>query len=131
MPANSINNRTGTRILDTLPNYENAVVPLDKLTEYSLSFKNNYDKAFAFEKALGFTIANYPQLLTQVYRNLPSYKVVDKGYNNHGNRYQVVMTIDGVNGKQAEVLTAWIIRNGEDFPRLTNIYVTTKKGVKL
>jgi hypothetical protein len=117
--------------LDTLPNYENAVIPLDKLLKYSLSFKNNYDKAFAFEKALGFTISNYQQLLTQVYKNLPLYKAVDKGYNNHGNRYQVIMTIDGVNDKSAEVLTAWIIRNEEDFPRLTNIYVTNKKGVQL
>ncbi|MDR0935238.1 MAG: hypothetical protein LBM98_00985 [Oscillospiraceae bacterium] len=119
--------------MDTLPNYENAVVPLDKLLKYSLDYSNpkSRDKAIAFNSALGFTTTNYQILLTLVLKNLPLHRAVFRGSNAYGDRYQVIMTINGVNGKHAEVLTAWIIRYDEDFPRLTNIYVTNKKGEPL
>ncbi|MDR0935242.1 MAG: hypothetical protein LBM98_01005 [Oscillospiraceae bacterium] len=119
--------------MDTLPNYENAVVPLDKLLKYSLDYDNpkNNGKAYAFEFALGFNKNNYQELLRQVREALPLYKAVERGYNKYGDLYQVVMTINGTYNRQAEVLTGWIIEYGDDFPRLTSIYVTDKKGVKL
>ena len=40
-------------------------------------------------------------------------------------RYEYVMKLKGANGKEANVMTAWIDDNGEK--RLTSVYVTKKK----
>ncbi|MDR0858175.1 MAG: hypothetical protein LBN97_04000 [Oscillospiraceae bacterium] len=119
--------------MDMLPNYENAVIPIEKLTGYSLNYNHpkNRGKALAFELALGFNLANYRELITQVQEKLPLFKSVARGTNKFGHLYQVILTIDGVNNKQAEVLTAWIIEYGQKIPSLTSIYVTDKKGIKL
>ena len=37
------------------------------------------------------------------------------------------MNIEGVNGKHADVLTAWIFDEDSDVPRLTSVYVKEKK----
>ncbi|MDR0858443.1 MAG: hypothetical protein LBN97_05395 [Oscillospiraceae bacterium] len=114
-----------------LPHADKAEIPTDKLTKYSLNYNKSKDKATAFFLALGFTLDNYPELIEQVRKKLPLYKSVYRGKSEYGDRYQVIMTISGINGKQAEVLTAWIIENGKQYPVMTNIYVTNKKGTKL
>ena len=40
-----------------------------------------------------------------------------------GQRYELRFVMTGPNGKLAEVLSAWIVRADEDFPRLTNFYI--------
>ena len=51
-------------------------------------------------------------------------KLVPKGDIGYGMRYECLIEVDGLNGKKAKVLTAWI-EDGED-KRLTSIYVTDK-----
>ena len=46
----------------------------------------------------------------------------DSGY---GMRYQQIIRLKGPNEKEANVLTAWILDNGE--LRLTSVYVTKKE----
>ena len=52
-------------------------------------------------------------------------KFVKKGDGGYGMRYEYVVNIEGVNGKNANVLTAWI-QDGDN-KRLVSVYVTDKK----
>jgi hypothetical protein len=113
--------------MNTLPNADNAFIPHDKLTKYSLDFEKDFNKADAFKKILGYNKGNYIKLIQNVYENIRNFEAVFKGYNGYGDLYEVVMNLTGENGKNANVLTGWIIENGMDAPRLTNIYVTKKK----
>lgn len=81
----------------------------------------------AFELALGYNKDNFRELKRQVIEKLPHYKATFNGNKGHGDLYEVIMDLDGPNGKNANVLTAWI-DNG-NATRLTSIYVT-KKGVR-
>jgi hypothetical protein len=110
----------------TLPNAEKAVIPIEKLTGYSLNFDREPNKALAFMLALGYVQSNAPKLVCNITDNIEKYNAVHKGNNGYGEIYELVMNLLGENGKNANVLTAWIIESGTDFPRLTNVYVTKK-----
>lgn len=109
-----------------LPGYENALIPPEKLTKYALNkehTRGGRDKAIAFERALGYTVDNYQDLIEKIHEYLPQYPAVFKGSNQYGDKYEVVMDITGPNGKKAKVLTAWIrYKSGE--VKLVSIYVT-------
>lgn len=108
-----------------LTEYENTVIPPEKLTKYALNkehTRGGRDKAFAFELALGYTVVNYQNLIEKIHKNLPHYPAVFKGSNQYGDKYEVVMDITGPNGKTAKVLTARIkYKNGE--VKLVSVYV--------
>jgi len=113
--------------LNMLPNADKAIIPIEKLTNYSLDFDKDPNKATAFKLALGYTKNNADRLIENIYRNMPLYGAIGRGDNGYGELYEVVINITGENGKTANVLTAWIIENGLDVPRLVNAYVTKKK----
>lgn len=113
--------------MNLLPNYENAVIPEEKLINYALDESKNFDKAIAFKKALGYDNSNYQELIRAIKNNInkfPTKKMPDLGY---GVRYQVILKLTGPNGKNANVLTAWIIDAVTQKTRLTSIYVVDKK----
>ena len=114
---------------DLLPNADKALIPIEKLVGYSLNFERDPNKAIAFRSSLGYTRRNADRLVENIRANLHNYKAVYKNNNGYGDIYVVVMNIIGENGENANVLTSWIIENGLDYPRLTNVYVTKKKPV--
>ncbi len=61
-------------------------------------------------------------LIEQIRQGITVTEAVEEEAISFGKRYRVDLTIR--NGEQeAVVRTAWMIRNGEDFPRLTSCYV--------
>lgn len=110
-----------------LPDYQNAEIPDAKLLNYALDkdHPSGGPKAVAFESALGYNKDNYEDLKEQVLTSLPKYKADYRDSNDYGDRYQVVMNLEGPNGKKANVLAAWM--NNQEGTRLTSIYVTEKK----
>jgi hypothetical protein len=116
--------------MNVLPYANNAVIPIEKLLRYSLAFEKDPNKASAFYLALGYTKKNAEKLVENIYQNIQNFNSVDKGNNGFGQLYEVVMSLTGENGRTANVLTSWIIENGLDYPRLTNVYVTKKKIVR-
>jgi len=96
---------------------------LDKFTEYALNFQKNKDKATAFQSALGYNITNAELLIAAIAANIGNCEAVQKGDDGYGTRYEVVMTLTGVNGKTAKVLTAWIDDRNKDELRLISAYV--------
>ena len=100
-------------------------IPVKKLTGYALDPKKAPDKAKAFKLALGYDQSNADELLQNIVDHVDESKFVEKGNVGYGMLYQSVMRLSGPNGKQANVLTAWIDENGKK--RLTSVYVTDKK----
>lgn len=103
----------------------NFAIPMQKLVGYALDPQKAPDKAKAFELALGYTKDNAAELLQSIFDNADESRFVEKGHNGYGIIYEYVMRITGPNGKQANVLTAWIDDHGRK--RLTSVYVTEKK----
>ncbi len=105
-----------------------AKIPEEKFTKYALDPEKSPDKARAFKSALGYTKDNYQELIDDINRHLDENKFVVKGDRGYGMRYQQVMRLKGPNGKEANVLTAWV-QEDDDF-RLTSVYVTDKEETK-
>lgn len=103
----------------------NFAIPMQKLVGYALDPQKAPDKAKAFELALGYTKDNAAELLQSIFDHADESRFVEKGDNGYGIIYEYVMRITGPNGKQANVLTAWIDDHGRK--RLTSVYVTEKK----
>lgn len=106
-----------------LPRYKDAVIPKAKFTQYALNPDKDPDKAKAFEKALGYTVDNADELISQIYDKISKYNAKEKPDNGWGKRYEVIMDIVGPNGKTAKVLTAWIDDKNTGEIRLTSVYV--------
>ena len=108
---------------------ENLIIPKDKLVAYALNKEHKLGgpKAVAFEKALGYTKDNYKDLSDKVKNSIGDFDIVNKGATKHGVKFEVLMTMTGPNGKSANVITGWIIKNNEQQPRMTTIYVTGKE----
>lgn len=102
-----------------------AKMPEEKFTKYALNYEKAPDKARAFEEALGYTNDNYQELIDNIKEHYDRSKLIAKGDHGYGMLYESIMRLKGPNGKEANVLTAWI-EDGDDV-RLTSVYVTKKK----
>lgn len=98
-----------------------ARMPKEKFVNYALNYSKAPDKAKAFEMALGYTIENADELMENISKHIDESKFVEKGDLGYGMRYEYIMELEGINGKKANVLTAWI--QDKDEKRLTS---TTK-----
>jgi hypothetical protein len=113
-----------------LPDYDQAVIPLEKFTGYVLNPMVDPDKAVAFERALGYSAKDAEKLIGNIRSHLGVSPCREKGDIGYGMTYEVLMVLTGENGKAANVLTAWIKdgKNGE--LRLTSAYIKKRKEAK-
>lgn len=102
-------------------------IPPEKLTKYALDPVKQPDKSRAFREALGYTKANYQDLIDNINQNLDRKHMVFKENNGHGDIYEYVMRLRGTNGKEANVCTGWIVETDTNLLRLTTAYVTKKR----
>ena len=107
-----------------LPNGEHADLG-EKLEEYSLNPLHRYGqhKARVFESALGITLANRDVLaraLLAAAKNSNDFEA--SGDNGFGETFALRFRLTTEKGSAA-VLSAWIIRHNEDFPRLTTCFI--------
>lgn len=107
-----------------LPNAERAVVDVSKLRDYCLSAEHprGRHKARVFEATLGYTALHAEELREVLLAAAQSDQTVVGEWDDFGQRYTVDVVVTGPAG-QATVRSAWIIRRGEDFPRLTSCYI--------
>ena len=106
------------------------IIPKEKFTEYALDPIKQPDKARAFREALGYTKANFQDLIDNIRCNISKKDFVFKRSNGHGKLYEYIMRLVGANGKEANVCTGWIVEIGKKELRLTSAYVTEKKVTK-
>jgi hypothetical protein len=107
-----------------LPNGDRADLAR-KLEDYVLStqHREGRHKARVFESVLGIGLANRDALREAILRAAAtSDEVEGHGDNGHGTVYSLRFPMRTPKGA-ATVVTAWIVRHGEDFPRLTTCYI--------
>jgi hypothetical protein len=107
-----------------LPNGDRADLGT-KVEDYVLNpqHREGRHKARVFGSVLGITLANRDllrQAILSAARN--SEEAEPLGNNGHGEIYVLRFPLD-TQLARATVLTAWIIRDGEDFPRLVTCYI--------
>jgi hypothetical protein len=96
-----------------------------KLEDYVLSpqHREGRHKARVFESVLGVSLTNRDVLREAILRAAAtSGDVEGHGDNGHGMVYSLHFPMRTTKGV-ATIATAWIVRRGEDFPRLTTCYI--------
>ena len=110
-----------------LPKLDKLVIPVEKLSKYSLDTINEPDKALAFKLALGFNASDVKLLIEKIKLGVTIFSATDKQICEWGQRYQVIIKMKGHGEKTANVLTAWIDDKITDEMRLTSAYITNKE----
>ena len=113
--------------MNVLPKASEAVIPVEKFINYALDPVKSRGKSIAFSNALGYSKVNAYSLITNIKQNLANFEAIPKGDNGFGLKYEVIMNLSGINGKNANVLTGWIVEHESGITRLTTAYVTKRK----
>ena len=110
--------------MHTLPNAHLAIIPIEKLRDYSLSLEHRRgrDKARVFRSALGLNADNAEWLAEVIRLEVAKSPVKSILKNEYGLRFQVDFTVIH-EGRSASVRTGWILPDGEIAPRLTTCFV--------
>jgi hypothetical protein len=107
-----------------LPNAARADLG-SKIEDYALnaSHREGQHKARVFASVLGITLETAGLLRRAVLdAALDSTDAEFRGNNGFGDVFVLRFPMETAVGR-AMILTAWIVRNGEDFPRLTTCYI--------
>jgi hypothetical protein len=110
-----------------LPNAENAVIDIAKLRDYSLNpnHPEGKHKARAFLEKLGIGRDDAELLSKLILEAILTAEAREQNRTPYGRRFVVDFEVErgvGIILYKAAVRTAWIIRNDEDFPRLTTCF---------
>ena len=124
---NALTSAAKKNIINIMPDADNIVISPAKFTGYALNPDKDANKAKAFKDALGYTVGTADKLIDNIKSNIKKFDAVEKPYNGYGRRYEILMELTGLNGKKANVKTAWIKDNKTGETRLTSAYVTKRK----
>ena len=107
-----------------LPNYQRAIIDDRKFIEYCLNPNHHYGKhkAVVFQSALGINLSNFKILKTAVRRATAIEEAVFMGKFPHGDYYRVDFDMNRI-GKTVAVRSNWVVKDGENFARLTSVFV--------
>jgi hypothetical protein len=111
-----------------LPNVDRAVIDLKKLRDYSLNpnHPKGKHKARVFLAALGLKADDAERLREIVMEAILIAEARAQQPTSYGQRFVVDFPVTGFDKFVTTTVTvrsAWIVRNGEDFPRLTSCFV--------
>lgn len=105
-----------------LPNAEQAIVDPPKVRDYLLSPEHPVGRAKArFFVALGFSLVAWPALRDALLAHARG-EAEPAGAGAHGRKYVVRGILQGPGGREAPVVSVWIVLAGEDVPRLITAY---------
>lgn len=105
-----------------IPEHERAVIPPEKVQAYLLSSAHIVGRhKAAFFSRLGYTQTGWRTLERDLRRTLTldTARVTASRY---GTKYEIRSRITGPNSQTADIVTIWIVRKGEDFPRFVTAY---------
>ncbi len=107
-----------------LPNATMAFIDDKKLIDYCLSENHpiGKHKARVFMSALSFSLAHFQELKDLILIGILNNEATQIEINQYGTLYVVDLLIENP-PKKAAIRTSWIVRTGEDYPRLTTCYV--------
>jgi len=107
-----------------LPNGERAVVDIAKLRDYSLSaiHEEGKHKARVFAAALGVGPGQAEWLRDRLIIAAREGDCQLGDFDEYGQRYVIDFDVE-FGGNSTPLRSAWIVRSGENFPRLITCYV--------
>ena len=110
--------------MPNLPNAQNAVIEITKLRDYCLSTDHprGRHKARVFHEALGLSVGDAEWLLQKLREGVQNYPAEKQETDGFGSRWRVDLSLTRQE-KSVVVRTGWIIKTGEQFPRLTTCWV--------
>ena len=114
--------------MNLLPNHEHAIIEDSKLIHYALNPQNELGrhKARVFESTLGYNLSNWTQLKEAILDALRHHEATLTSETAFGKKFEAVLSITGVNGHTADVMTVWQCdrlhnRRFSDVPRLVTV----------
>jgi hypothetical protein len=106
-----------------LPGAEQAVVDASKVRDYLLSHEHPIGRFKAvFFESLGYTKVDWQRLQIDLLDLCRKCDAVEGQESQFGRKYEVRGTLKGPSGRQAEIVTVWVVLAGEDFPRFVTAY---------
>ena len=106
-----------------LPNADKAIITPEKLRDYILSPTHPVGKfKAAFFQNLGYASDDWQQLEVRIRNIINDYDALVGEKTEYGLKYEVRGIITGSSHQFAEIVTAWIILNGEYNPRFITAY---------
>jgi hypothetical protein len=112
-----------------LPGGDRAIVPWEKLIDYSLNPNHGEggNKARVFRAALGITRENAGVLREALLRAAADGEAIESGSDEYGRRFRIRFQLETPAG-QATIISAWIIDTGSSTPRLVSCFVDDEGG---
>tara|TARA_R110002096_G_scaffold200639_4_gene384649 strand:- start:7009 stop:7347 length:339 start_codon:yes stop_codon:yes gene_type:complete len=109
---------------EQMPNAELAIVDVSKLRDYCLNpdHPRGKHKARVFQSSLNLKQEDAEALKAEILAGVCNAPCVAAGVDEYGRRYVVDFSLHWL-GQVATIRTSWIIKEGEDAPRLTSCYV--------
>lgn len=107
-----------------LPNADRALIDIEKLRGYCLNMQHprGRNKARLFAELLELTAGDYEILRDAILEAVLVAEAELGQQDEFGKRYVVDFSMTGPT-KTVTVRSSWIVRKGEDFPRLTSCYI--------
>jgi hypothetical protein len=106
-----------------LPGAEHAVLDASKVRDYLLSQEHPIGRFKAvFFELLGCARVDWTRLQSDLLELCRSHDAVEGQASQFGRKYEVRGTLKGPSGRQAEVVTVWVVLAGEDIPRFVTAY---------
>jgi hypothetical protein len=110
---------------ETLPDADRAVVPREKLEGYLLNLGHEVGrhKARVFGAALGIHRGDWEYLRDRIVEGVVAAPVGAVNETLWGRLYEIVVSIEGLNGQTRRVMTVWLIASAGEPPRFVTGYV--------
>ena len=106
-----------------LPNAEQAIIPPAKLRDYLLNEENPRGRPKAvFLAKLGFRREQWMVLEAALRADHLTADAEEVQGNQFGRKFRIVAPIMGPPDETAIIKSIWIVRHGEDIPRLVTAY---------
>ena len=106
-----------------LPNADRAEVADAKVRDYLLSPSHPVGRfKSSFFAALGFTVANWEDLRAALLTLARSADANPGQSSPYGQKYDIHGTIIGPSGRQASVVTVWMVPEGRDFAHFVTAF---------
>ena len=106
-----------------MPNTDRAVIEPIKLHGYLLSRTHPAGRSKSrFFAALGYAADEWWRLEADLrIQHLPRDAIM-RARTRYGQKYEIRATLIGPSGRSERVISGWIVRPGEDFPRFVTAY---------
>lgn len=106
-----------------LPNPDRAVIDPFKIRDYLLAPAHPVGRFKArFFVSLGYTADQWEKLQSDILGIARSGTVSGETATAYGRKFEVDGILTALSGRSATVRTVWMIRAGEDFPRLVTVF---------